>query len=68
MTNLVSDLLSLSLVEAKEKRKIKGRVKPEEVVKSAIEAVKPLTVKKNKKIIFEDVENISEIPGHPTTY
>ena len=65
MTNLVSDLLSLSLVEAKEKRKIKGRVKPEEVVKSAIEAVKPLTVKKNKKIIFQDVENIAEIPGHP---
>ena len=64
MTNLVSDLLSLSLVEAKENRNIKGRVKPEEVIKSAIEAVNPLVVKKNKRIIFEDVENISDIPGH----
>ena len=64
MTNLVSDLLSLSLVEAKEKRNIKGRVKPEEVIKSAIEAVNPLVVKKNKRIIFEDVENITARTGH----
>ena len=64
MSSLVSDLLSLSLVEAKEKRTIKGRVNPEEIVRLAIESLKSVAMKKGKGIKFKPVKNIPEIPGH----
>ena len=64
MTNLVSDLLSLSLVEAKEKRKVKGRVNPEEIVRLAFESLKPEAKKKGKEIKIKLAKDIPEIPGH----
>ncbi len=64
MTNLVSDLLSLSLVEAKEKRKIKGYVNLVEIVKAAFEATKLKARKQGKSLKTRIEKDLPEIPGN----
>ena len=64
MTNLVSDLLSLSLVEAKEKRKIKGFVDLGQIITAAFEATE-LRARNQGKILKMKIEKeLPEIPGN----
>lgn len=64
MKNLVTDLLSLSLVEAKEKRAINTSVNPELLIRMALQTTMPLAkaVKKNIKLNID--ANLPDIIGN----
>ena len=64
MTNLVSDLLSLSLVEAKEKRKIKGYVDPGKIITAACEATSLRANNQGKRIVVTTKKELPKIPGN----
>ncbi|MCF6233366.1 MAG: ATP-binding protein [Rhodobacteraceae bacterium] len=53
MTNLVSDLLSLSQVEAKKRRDLKNKVEMRPVIEQAVEATLPVAEKWNKTLTVE---------------
>lgn len=63
MTNLVSDLLSLSQVEAKERRALKHRIDPEMVIDQAVESVATIAAKWGKMVIVDVDENLPAVMG-----
>ena len=60
MTNLVSDLLSLSQVEAKERHVLKHRIDLRAVIEQAVQSVAPVARKTGK---FLDVEIAPDLPS-----
>lgn len=63
MTNLVSDLLSLSQVEAKERRALKHQVDLKMVIDQAVESVAPIAAKWDKAVIVEIDETLPNVMG-----
>jgi two-component system phosphate regulon sensor histidine kinase PhoR len=64
MTNLVADLLSLSLVEVKEKRAIKTTADLTQILQSAVETVRPLADQRDKRLKVDLSEPLPEIVGN----
>ncbi len=64
MTNLVADLLSLSLVEVKEKRAIKTTADLTQILLSAVETVRPLADQRGKHLNIDLSEPLPEIVGN----
>lgn len=60
MTNLVSDLLSLSQVEAKERHNLKKQVAMQPVIEQAVESIRPVANKLDKTL---NVEIDGELPA-----
>ncbi len=63
MTNLVSDLLSLSQVEAKERRALKKKVFPAMVVGQAIEAVSTMAEKWKEPLVLDIAPDLPAVIG-----
>lgn len=64
MTNLVTDLLSLSLVEVKQRRALKKSVDLYQILSSACRTVDAKAQKRNIEIRTEFEDNLPEIRGH----
>ncbi len=65
MTSLVSDLLSLSQAEARERKAPKGIVAPNGAIFQAIETVTPLVRKHGKKLTANIAEDLPVVAGRP---
>ncbi|HBQ37229.1 MAG TPA: hypothetical protein DD729_10430 [Rhodobacteraceae bacterium] len=63
MTNLVTDLLSLSQVEAKERRSLKKVVMPDMVIHQAIEAVTAMALKSGKTLLVDIATDLPKVKG-----
>ena len=65
MTNLVSDLLSLSKVEAKENRAPKNPANLEQVIRQSVESVTTLARKRGKQLEYKIDPNLPDVMGKP---
>jgi len=63
MTNLVSDLLSLSQVEAKERRALKNRVNLASVIEQAVQSVTPIAQKWGKTLVVKTDADLPTVMG-----
>lgn len=63
MTNLVSDLLSLSQVEAKERRALKNRVDMASVIEQALGTVSPVAQKLDKSLTLDVATDLPAVMG-----
>lgn len=63
MTNLVSDLLSLSQVEAKKRRTPTKNVDPGQIVAQAVSAVCPMANKRGRKLEVQIEGLLPDLPG-----
>ncbi len=63
MTNLVSDLLSLSKVEAKQRRVLKNTVLPNQVIDQAIESTISRAKKWGKRLIVDATPDLPAVMG-----
>ena len=63
MTNLVTDLLSLSQVEVKERRALKKTVDPRQVIDQSIEGVTHLAKSRGKDLKLDVPSDLPTLPG-----
>ena len=65
MTHLVSDLLSLSQVEAKERRALKNRVDLASVIEQSVQTATAIARKRGKTLVVNGDANLPAVMGRP---